>query len=83
MEHWDNPEYKNWGAKWGALMVWTVNRKYFRETRKFGAGGDPAGQRPAPPHHGADGSHIMASECSTRASVHSRRRLRFTLTRTC
>src|SRR4051812_31779280 len=22
MEHWDMPEYRNWGAKWGALMRW-------------------------------------------------------------
>lgn len=21
MEHWDRPEHKNWGAKWGALMA--------------------------------------------------------------
>ena len=21
MENWDKPEYKNWGAKWGALMA--------------------------------------------------------------
>jgi dihydrofolate reductase len=35
-----NPGYKNWGAKWGALMGWLVSQQYFRETHKFGAGGE-------------------------------------------
>jgi hypothetical protein len=26
IEHWDTPEYKNWGAKWGALMGWILNQ---------------------------------------------------------
>jgi dihydrofolate reductase len=25
------PEYKNWGAKWGAMMAWILNQQYFRE----------------------------------------------------
>jgi len=25
------PEYKNRGAKWGALMAWILNQQYFRE----------------------------------------------------
>jgi hypothetical protein len=36
----DNPAYKNWGAKWGALMGWALNQQYFRETHKFGPGGE-------------------------------------------
>jgi len=40
MEHWDTPEYKNWGAKWGALMAWIINQQYFRENLKFGPGGE-------------------------------------------
>ncbi|KAF0204902.1 MAG: deaminase-reductase domain-containing [Gallionellaceae bacterium] len=36
----DNPEYKNWGAKWGALMAWIINQQYFREKLKFGPGGE-------------------------------------------
>jgi dihydrofolate reductase len=40
MENWDKPEYKNWGAKWGALMRWLVNQQYFREKLKFGTGGE-------------------------------------------
>ena len=35
-----NPGYKNWGAKWGALMSWLVNQQYFRENLKFGPGGE-------------------------------------------
>ena len=27
MENWDNPEYKDWGAKWGALMGWIFNQQ--------------------------------------------------------
>jgi dihydrofolate reductase len=26
-----NPGYKNWGAKWGAMMAWILNQRYFRE----------------------------------------------------
>ncbi len=40
LENWETPEYKNWGAKWGALMAWIINLRYFRETHKFGAGGE-------------------------------------------
>ena len=40
MEHWDTPEYKNWGAKWGALMRWIFNQQYFRENLKLGPGGE-------------------------------------------
>jgi dihydrofolate reductase len=35
-----NPVYKNWGAKWGALMSWLLNTQYFRENLKFGPGGE-------------------------------------------
>ena len=35
-----NPGYKNWGAKWGALMGWLVKQQYFRENLQFGAGGE-------------------------------------------
>lgn len=40
MEHWDNPEYKNWGAKWGAMMGWIFNQQHFRENLKLGPGGE-------------------------------------------
>ena len=40
MENWDKPEYKNWGAKWGALMRWIFNQQYFRENLKLGQGGE-------------------------------------------
>jgi dihydrofolate reductase len=36
-----NPEHKNWGAKWGALMAWIMKQQYFRENvLKFGPGGE-------------------------------------------
>ena len=40
MENWDRPEYKNWGAKWGALMGWVSSQQYFRELLKLGPGGE-------------------------------------------
>jgi dihydrofolate reductase len=40
MEHWDHPEYKNWGAKWGAMMRWIFNQQYFRDNLKLGPGGE-------------------------------------------
>ena len=40
MEHWSTPEYESWGAKWGALMSWLMRQQYFRETLKFGPGGE-------------------------------------------
>jgi dihydrofolate reductase len=36
----DKPEYKNWGAKWGAMMAWLLNQQYFRESLQFGTGGE-------------------------------------------
>ncbi|BCX03243.1 MAG: deaminase [Candidatus Roseilinea sp.] len=38
--HFDNPQYKNWGAKWGALMSWALDQQYLRETLKLGPGGE-------------------------------------------
>src|SRR6516165_3814379 len=40
MENWDKPEFKNWGAKWGALMAWILNQQYFRENLKLGTVGE-------------------------------------------
>ena len=40
LEYWTKPEYKNWGAKWGALMRWLIKTQYFRENLKFGPGGE-------------------------------------------
>ena len=40
LENWERPEYKNWGAKWGALMAWIFNQQYFRQNLKLGPGGE-------------------------------------------
>ena len=40
IENWDKPEYKDWGAKWGALMGWILKLQYFRENLKLGSGGE-------------------------------------------
>jgi dihydrofolate reductase len=36
----DDPDYRNWGAKWSALMAWIVNQQYFRDRLNFGSGGE-------------------------------------------
>ncbi|WP_426701507.1 hypothetical protein ACPPVV_00375 [Rhodanobacter sp. Col0626] len=40
IEKWNTPEYKSWGARWGALMAWILNQQYFREKLPFGSGGE-------------------------------------------
>lgn len=40
LEHWEDPKYKDWGAKWGSLMAWILKQEYFRETLKSGPGGE-------------------------------------------
>jgi dihydrofolate reductase len=40
LEHWDDPGYKDWAAKWGALMGWILNQEYFRANLKLGPGGE-------------------------------------------
>src|SRR5690242_3117605 len=40
IEHWSDPGYRNWGAKWGALMTWLLSQQYFRENLKLGPGGE-------------------------------------------
>lgn len=36
----ENFEYKNWGAKWGAMMAWILKQQYFRENLQLGTGGE-------------------------------------------
>jgi dihydrofolate reductase len=40
IEHWSDPGYKNWGARWGSLMGWVLKQRYFRENLQFGPGGE-------------------------------------------
>ena len=40
IEHWETPEYKDWGAKWGSMMKWIVTTEYFRQNLNFGPGGE-------------------------------------------
>lgn len=40
MEHWNHPEYKDWGAKWGGMMRWILQQQYFREHLLFEQGGE-------------------------------------------
>jgi len=36
----ENPQYKNWGAKWGALMGWALKQQYFRQNLLGAQGGE-------------------------------------------
>ena len=36
----DDPGYKGWGAKWGAMMAWILKQQYFRENLQLGSGGE-------------------------------------------
>jgi dihydrofolate reductase len=36
----ENPGYKNWGTKWGALMSWLLSQQYTRDNLKLGPGGE-------------------------------------------
>jgi dihydrofolate reductase len=36
----ENPAYRNWGAKWGALMDWLLSQQAMRDTLKLGPGGE-------------------------------------------
>jgi dihydrofolate reductase len=36
----NNPHYKNWGAKWGALMGWALSQQYMRDNIGLGPGGE-------------------------------------------
>ena len=40
LAHWETPDYKDWGAKWGALMGWLMQQQVFRESHGFGPGGE-------------------------------------------
>src|SRR5678816_3731104 len=36
----EDPAYKNWGARWGAMMGWILPLQSFRENLKIGTGGE-------------------------------------------
>ncbi len=40
LQHWGDPQYLQWGAKWGSLMGWVIGLQAFREKLKFGPGGE-------------------------------------------
>ena len=40
LDHWDDPGYKGWAAKWGALMGWVVGQEHFRQNLGLGEGGE-------------------------------------------
>ena len=40
IENLDKPAYRDWGAKWGAMMSWILKLRYFRESHKLGPGGE-------------------------------------------
>ena len=80
LEHWSTPEYKNWGAKWGALMGWILSQQYFREKLKFGPGGETGPLNDMLRHTmERSGANIMGKRMFEQGEVSCPRRLRFTL----
>ena len=39
-DRWNDPGYKGWGAKWGALMGWAIGQEHLRRNLGFGEGGE-------------------------------------------
>ncbi|MDR3390824.1 MAG: dihydrofolate reductase family protein [Sulfuriferula sp.] len=66
----DNPGYKNWGAKWGALMAWLLNQQYFREKLNFGPGGETGPVNDMVRHtFERTGAHIMGKRMFDQGEV--------------
>lgn len=64
------PEYKNWGAKWGALMGWLLNQQYFREKLKFSPGGETGPVNDMVRHtFERTGAHIMGKRMFDQGEV--------------
>lgn len=40
LAHWDTPEHKGWGAKWGALMAWLLSQQVMQSKLGLGPGGE-------------------------------------------
>ena len=60
MDNWDRPDYKNWGAKWGALMSWALNQQYLRDKLKLGPSGETGAVNDLVRHtFERTGAHIM------------------------
>jgi dihydrofolate reductase len=60
MEHFSEPGYKEWGAKWGALMGWALKQQYLRERLKLGPGGETGPVNDLVRHtFSRTGAHIM------------------------
>ncbi|MCX8006162.1 MAG: dihydrofolate reductase family protein [Burkholderiaceae bacterium] len=60
LEHFHDPAYQNWGAKWGALMAWALNQRYLREKLRLGAGGETGAVNDLLRHtFERTGAHIM------------------------
>jgi dihydrofolate reductase len=66
----DDPGYKDWGAKWGALMGWILNTQYFREHLGFGPGGETGPVNDMVRHtFERSGAHIMGKRMFDQGEV--------------
>jgi len=64
------PEYKNWGAKWGALMAWLIDQRYFREKLGLGPGGETGPVNDMVRHtFERTGAHIMGKRMFDQGEV--------------
>jgi len=66
----DKPEYKNWGAKWEALMAWLLRQQCFREKLKLGPGGETGPVNDMVRHtFERTGAHIMGKRMFEQGEV--------------
>ena len=79
LENWEKPEYKNWGAKWGALMGWILICSTSAKTSSSDQGARPVRSMTCfVTQWSVSVPTSWASECLTKASALGQRKLRFT-----
>jgi dihydrofolate reductase len=65
-----DPGHMGWGAKWGAMMAWILKQQYFRETLKFGPGGETGPVNDMVRHtFERTGAHIMGKRMFDQGEV--------------
>jgi dihydrofolate reductase len=70
IEHWTTPGYRDWGAKWGALMSWLMKTQYFRDKLGFGPGGETGAVNDMVRHtFERTGAHIMGKRMFEQGEV--------------
>ena len=65
-----NPQYRNWGAKWGSMMGWLMQQRAFRENVGFGPGGETGAENDLVRHTmERAGAHILGKRMFDQGEV--------------